>query len=554
MSTSNLASNSSATSSSESLLTTLSNLNLGNGLINFGALTTLIGSTVAESLVLGNRGTAGISWAAMSAFGTFSIIRACMGAAMPGWIRETLGLRTKACDLAVGMRLRLDGRRKVRDMLGSPLAIMCQDNEMSDVYAFDQATSALLEGTTEPPSDSSLVVYTYPNLRFFAPSKYHVDLIFMLLSLLKITEIYVLWESGGLVLGIATALPWSVFFSIAVAILITEKHPTDHMGSLDLLTGQLPSVKRIGGRRLVVLGLHGNPRSTFIWWRVAWSIGALVCTSSILVTYANLSSQPSIVVILWTAFQFLWLVARIIVHYSTASSDQPRMLAWTPLHQLSPELKSRLLNLTLALGKSLTYVHPRGEGVYRKDLFSSQRLPAILDSLSDQYPLEDEDAAIHVVVKAVIGDTVLSAAAWIIGSKMSSMDLYDSCVVMVSYSGKIISVPAVRVLSGPDPVSATDPENPHEPAFVPKGSGNLGHNLKWHYWIPTMGETQSCWLHFAVPGAGALGKHDAEVLTDAQVNAMLSAGQLNIGLRKVDELRDVLRASSMGAQAFRQFY
>ncbi|KAF9063764.1 hypothetical protein BDP27DRAFT_1367766 [Rhodocollybia butyracea] len=519
-------SNSSPVPSSESLLAILPLLNLGNSLMNFGALMTVVGSTVAESLVLGNRGTAGISWAAMSAFGTFSIVRACMGAAMPGWIRETLGLRTKACDLAVGMHLQLDSRRKARDILGLPLAIMCQDNEMLDVYAFDQATLALLEGTTEPPSDSSLVVYTYPDLKNFASSEYHVDLIFVVLSLAKITEIYVLWKSGGLVLGIATALPWS----------------------------QLPSAKHIGGHCIVVLGLHGNPRSTSIWWRVAWSIGALVCTSSILVTYVNLSSQPSIVVILWTAFQFLWLVARIIVHYSTASSEQSRMLASTPLNKLSPELKDRLLNLTLALGKSLTYIHPRGDGVYRKDLVSSKHLPAIIDSLSDRYPLEDKGVATPVIVKAVIGDTVLSAAAWIIGSKMSPMDLYDSCIVMFHHSGKIISVPAVRVLSGPDPVSGTDPENPHEPAFVPKGSPNLGYNLKWHYWIPTMVETQSCWLHFTVPGAGVLGKHDAEVLTDAQVNAMLSAGQLNISLRKVDELWDVARASSMGAQVLKKLY
>ncbi|KIK65906.1 hypothetical protein GYMLUDRAFT_239586 [Collybiopsis luxurians FD-317 M1] len=538
-------------SSSNFLFDTLSEINLGNGLIDLGALTTIIGSTVAESLVLGNKGSAGVSWSAMSAFGTFSIIRACIGAAVSGWMRETLGLRTKSCDLAIGMHLKLEGPQKARDGLGSPLAIMCETDEQSesDVYAFDQGTLSLLEGVPETLLGSPLVVYTYAQYDFFTPSRYRVNLTIIILSLAKIAEIQVLWTRGSPVLAIATALPWSIFFLFSIAVLITEGYPSgEELGPIDLLTGQLPHVKRPGGPRLVVLGVHRNPRRT-AWWRVAWGIGALVCTGSILFTYASLSGQPSAIVILWTGFQVFWLVARLVVHYFTAPSDRQRMLVATALDRLSPDLKGRVLNLTMALGKYLTYIHPRGHAAYQQDLFSSQNLPTILDCLSDEYPVED---AASITVRAVIGDTVLSAAAWVLGLDLHPMNLYDSCIVMFDHIGKTISIPAIRVLSGASPVKVvTDPEKPYGPSFVPKGSPNLGYGLTWHYWVPA-GHRQ--WIHLAVPGTGALGKHNMEVVTDAEVNAVLSAGQLNIGLTKVEELWEAVKASTTVAQALQQFY
>ncbi|KIK65908.1 hypothetical protein GYMLUDRAFT_239588 [Collybiopsis luxurians FD-317 M1] len=337
---------------------------------------------------------------------------------------------------------------------------------------------------------------------------------------------------------------------IAIAVLITEGYPSgDEVGPIDLLTGQLPTVKLPGGPRLIVLGVHRNPRRT-AWWCVAWSIGALVCTGSILFTYASLSSQPSVIVILWTGFQVFWLVARLTVHYFTAPSDRQRILVATALDRLSPDLKGRVLNLTMALGKYLIYIHPRGYAVYQQDLFSSQNLQTILDCLSNQYPVED---VASVTVKAVIGDTVLSAAAWVLGLNIHPMDLYDSCIVMFDYAGKTISIPAIRVLSGPiSPAKVvTDPEKPYGPSFVPKGSPNLGYDLTWHYWVPA-GHRQ--WIHLAVPGIGALGKHDMKLVTDAEVNSVLSAGQLNIGLTKVEELRETVKASTTVAQALQQFY
>ena len=84
----------------------------GNGLIEIAALTTLIGSQTAEYLALGDRGPIGLPWACLSAFGSFSVIRACITGACPAWLRETLGVRTTISDHSLGMSL--DVVRNVR--------------------------------------------------------------------------------------------------------------------------------------------------------------------------------------------------------------------------------------------------------------------------------------------------------------------------------------------------------------------------------------------------------------------------------------------------------
>jgi hypothetical protein len=47
----------------------LSIFNFGNGLIEIVALTSLIGSTAAQSLAIGDKGPAGLAWATMTIFG-----------------------------------------------------------------------------------------------------------------------------------------------------------------------------------------------------------------------------------------------------------------------------------------------------------------------------------------------------------------------------------------------------------------------------------------------------------------------------------------------------
>lgn len=120
-------------------ITALGPMNLGNGLVEIGALTTLIGSNAAGDLALGNRGSAGMVWGSITTFGNSSVIRACAGAALPGWLRHVLGLRTRAADEAVGMDLPLVGGRKgkfaqaVRSReLSGPLGLLSETDALSN--------------------------------------------------------------------------------------------------------------------------------------------------------------------------------------------------------------------------------------------------------------------------------------------------------------------------------------------------------------------------------------------------------------------------------------
>lgn len=104
---------------------------VGGGLIEIAALTALIGSTTAESLMLGNKGAAGLVWGTMSIFGALSVIRACVSAATPDWLRETLGVRSPETDAAVGLSLDLDVKSlKGRSRIGGALGVSCANRKV----------------------------------------------------------------------------------------------------------------------------------------------------------------------------------------------------------------------------------------------------------------------------------------------------------------------------------------------------------------------------------------------------------------------------------------
>ena len=106
-------------------------LAFGNGFVDIAALTTLVGSSAAESLLLGDRGFGGLPWAAISAFGALFVIKACVTGASPSWLKVTLGVRNAVSDEALGMALRLERGRsndeKARRNLGQALGIICKN-------------------------------------------------------------------------------------------------------------------------------------------------------------------------------------------------------------------------------------------------------------------------------------------------------------------------------------------------------------------------------------------------------------------------------------------
>jgi hypothetical protein len=102
----------------------------GTGFLEISALTAVIGSSAAESLTLGNRGAPGLAWASISVFGLISVIKACISAAVPCWLRDSLGVRNQAVDLALGMSLDLEAKSsaiesKIRQDLRNSIGITC---------------------------------------------------------------------------------------------------------------------------------------------------------------------------------------------------------------------------------------------------------------------------------------------------------------------------------------------------------------------------------------------------------------------------------------------
>ncbi|KAJ7654342.1 hypothetical protein B0H17DRAFT_1099781 [Mycena rosella] len=559
----------------------LGSFSFSNNLVEVGALTALVGSSIAESLVLGNRGAAGISWAATSSFGTISVVKACFCGANSGWLRETLGIRTASSDLAVGLELSHESNRaaKVRRNIGEPLAIFCHvqpDNAASakghnsrkekvawsDVHAFNHSTSLMLRGVPDTAIGTPLQVFTYGNYNFLRPySRFQFPAI--ILSSAKLVEVYILWRHGSSILGMASAAPWAFFFFGAVLIqaqeLLLGRHPEPEMGSLDIIAGHLPMVSRPGGPRKVVLGAAENPKTSFSW-RLFWASGALVSTASIISSYIIMSQQPRSVVFIWAGFQLLWLAVRILV-YHLADPTNPtalRILVVRPWTTLPAQLKERVVDSTFALAKYQSMTHPRGQEYYAGDTFAGGDLTLISDGIKppNLYPLPDlNPTSFPVEIKAVFGDTMLSSAIWITGSEATPMELYDTCIVVfsirqsnhVASPRRSVAVPAARVLSGV--IGTTFDAEKTTPHYTPKGASNAGYGLTyaWWYWIPCR---TGLWLQIQIPAQRkTVGIHQVDVRTDTQVSGLLAAGSLNIGLKDVDEVKAAVALSRKAREA-----
>ncbi|KAF8904720.1 hypothetical protein CPB84DRAFT_1960707 [Gymnopilus junonius] len=396
----------------------LSSLNFGNGLIEIAALTTLIGSSTAGDLVLGNRGAAGLVWGTISAFGTSSVIKACASAASTGWLRQMLGLRTPSSDRTVGMDLGLERKSKVakrmRGMLDSPVGVSCfsddgnvvpldgthgskAEHNYRDVYAFDSTTSLMLSELTSTAShtDSSLKIHTHYHYAFYRPHHLRFQVLVLALSLLKSLEIYslVLLE-GGILIVFLTGIPFLFSFISGVILevhdIITSRRPVETDGHLDLVAANpLPTTKRLGGPKKVVLGASRNPR-TGRWWRFFWFTTATLQTLSIVLSYFLLGHQSAFFVLCWAGFQLAWVVLRVLI-FNLSDGSHPmadRPMRGRTLEALESGLRGRIANLVMGVGVYQAHVHPRSVDAYMDDLFDARearRLVVLEGSVAEVY-------------------------------------------------------------------------------------------------------------------------------------------------------------------------
>jgi hypothetical protein len=431
--------------------------------------------------------------------------------------------------------------------------------------------------------------------------------------------------------------------------IITSRHPVEIDGHLDLIaSSSIPTTKRVlGGPRKVVLGASPNPRTSSLWWKFFWIVTGTLQTLSIVLSYFLLGQQKTEFVFTWAGFQLFWLVARILIFNLTENTHPmaDRPMKGSKLEALSPSMKLRVMNLVLGVGQYQAHMHPRSWDGYLDDSFSTRQIARLLTSenMSEVYPVPTSSTSfnnsssslsissektlplpksaaasrtIKVNVLAVIGDTALSSAAWMLGnSEYSPMDLYDSCIVVFEVTSssfpfpnfpssssttlhpsssslgtfdteklspipvphpqtqtRILAIPSARVSSARPQWFSSGGEDALEPLFMPRGAGSqMNPNEKtWIYWVPCAfdGEEEQRWLQIKLsPNAASpapsfssapkvdsvLGHQLAEVLDDTQLSGILGAGRLNISLRNAQEVREVVDLSRRASEGLRAF-
>lgn len=555
------------------------------GLVEIAALTTLIGSSTATALVLGDRGGPGLAWAAMSAFGILSLVKGCVAGAAPDWLRATLGVRDSIVDAALGMRLDLRSKHRssqdlARRDLGAAqgVAVVLPRRQshsltpwtkdgrhpaMVDIHIFDRFTSGPLNSVLNSPEGALPVVYTFIRDPTYRTVK-RGDWVGLSLSALKGLEMYALWRLGTTQLYWVTAMP-GLYFLLAAVVLQTMRatrgYVKDAETEIDALVGDLPTAKVPGGAtKKILLCMPENFRRSNLW-RAIWSVGAVVCVSSLLATYILLSKEDANTFFTWLGFQILWLAARLVIYHVIEGADHLQFPAlfgqeWQDL----PEgQKARALHLLWALAGYQAHMHPRGSYSYVEDQQSVDKVDSLLSVFRGNYlravpALPSTCHLVTVGMHGVLGDTVLSSATWLVSSSLGGMDVYDSVIVVLEISGAVVAVPGVRVLSGTVlqaeiAKAIADPEMVQSRFMHTKGLPNAGTGIFWAYWIPC---NDGRWLQLQTENMKVLGRRQAMVVTDTQVSLRLDDSDMNVSFTSVDDVKAALLQTEKAVAALQK--
>ncbi|KIN08983.1 hypothetical protein OIDMADRAFT_48820 [Oidiodendron maius Zn] len=549
-----------------------SSINFGNGLVEVAAVTTIIGSTTAESLILGSRGAAGLPWAAMSFFGCLHIVKCSLTASTPVTWRESLGLSATECDRILGVY----SWSKALSPHRQPVGVVSMSRgasrnkppwrEIGFIYQFDEYTKNIIRSCPLIKDNSTPIFkFTTGAPERAAKKKLVVlDWLAIVLSLIKCAEFAVLLSQGSFRLAVSSTASWLLFFLAALILqalgLSRECSSSNLDNNIDILTGDLPSIQKLGSNMKILLDAPMNVRS-HVAWRIVWFLGCCVSCVSLFLVCFFLSDETVEVFYIWISFQALWLLLRIVFYHYAHKTDDVQHVAvrWMP-----PYPGPRLLSLVMALSQYQMLRHPRGVSSYSRDEQSATRIeemvrmsiwihtPLSVDSkmrFGSGPNLEMLRRMGTVNVESVIGDTVLSAFAWVYELSLDDMDMYDSCLVVFSVQRSQYLVPSVRVMSGN--ISQLRSSSLDKEAFVSNVPGmvqRLGPNERgdngWVFWIPLGPNT---WLHL-ICHMNFLGSQHIEILDDAEVTRRLQLGTLGVSLARVEDIREVLQNSARVGQ------
>ena len=391
------------------------------------------------------------------------------------------------------------------------------------------------------------------------------DWIFTFATLLKFIEIFLLYRFGSQRIFLITGAIWAYCFLSAIILQLFHHGRATTIGEqsshLDVVSGSLPTPQVMGGERRVLLGVPINLRKGRAW-QTFWILGAIVCVSSLLATYTMLSKEPDICFQIWIAFQVIWLALRsTFFHFAQQVDDIKHIVTPTVVEShFPPELNLRLLGLAVGVSKYQVLNHPRGAYSYVDDTQDPVNIRNLLSAadfqLTEHVQLPANagiESEADIVVVAVLGDTLLSSVAWLMGSSLTGMDLYDSCVLAIRVSDQIQLVPSCRVLSGRIMGEhESDPEVTLPTRFRPKGGSNEGLNISWRYWIPCEDDR---WLSYSTPRTTPVkkdlsitGTKRMSVTTRDRITKELLSGSLQISMSDAQAVEDAVAQSAKAAR------
>jgi hypothetical protein len=436
---------------------------------------------------------------------------------------------------------------------------------MKDIYAFDEYTMAPLRSCPSASRSDPLTVYLYmrdplhPQVIARWASQARLDWIYIAISFLKLVEVGVLHLQGGTWLAIVTSISWAYFTFAAVVLqslgVAREYRDAEPVVS-DYITGKLPTALIPGEGRKILLGVPENARRSKAW-RIVWTCGGIVCAASLVATYTVLSTQTMLCFYTWAGFQVLWLILRSSFFHFVRETEnfkfsvvQARSDLFLPF-----SVSDRILALAATLSRYQMQEHPRGSYCYKYDVQDPEKIAHVLEQAGRQITpflsLQQNDQqsyrTFNINILAILGDTLLSSATYIQGSKATGMDLYDSCLVLIESEKGPVLVPSVRVLSGaPHAPISVDIETSAMANFVAKGCTNDGVNISWVYWIPCGSRG---WLHFRTKMVQTVGRQSATYLTDTEVSRRLMSGHLLISFTSVRDVKGAMEMSDAAGRA-----
>jgi hypothetical protein len=154
-----------------------------------------------------------------------------------------------------------------------------------------------------------------------------------------------------------TGIGWFYFFITALILFLWEHWGWRSFDSglkgrgVDIVVGYLPSAKRVGGERKIILGASDNGRLSLLQ-RTIWAVGSVVCTAWLMATYILLGQSEPKITFIWAGFQILWLLLRLLFHhfadvkYPISHRILPTPTAWVDMDY---SLKGRALDLTMGI-------------------------------------------------------------------------------------------------------------------------------------------------------------------------------------------------------------